>query len=280
MRRTLANVGCVLAVVAAALPACAGAPSSGSAPPSYEDYRGVLMGFVDDHGLVDYAGLRAQEWGIDDVVTSLGTLAPKVYDRWSEKDKIAFWINAYNALTLKAIIDHYPIDPATPNLSYPKNSIRQITGVWDQARVTVMGQQMTLGFIEAKILRRDFREPRIHVALVCAALSCPKLRNEPYEGAKLDEQLDDQARAFLADPRNLRIDRAGNRVRASEIFKWYADDFLPAPAKPGDAGDGEHRALAAFAAKYVSEADRAFLAGTAYRIEYATYDWTLNEQTH
>jgi len=278
MMRLPTVVACALAAVVAALPACAG-PAPSSTVPSYDDYRGVLMGFVDDRGLVDYAGLRAQEWGLDDFVTFLETVDPGAYDRWSQKDQIAFWINAYNGLTLKAIIDHYPIDPPTPNLSYPKNSIRQIKGVWDLSRVNVMGQQMTLGYIETKILRRDFHEPRIHMALVCAALSCPKLRREPYEGARLDAQLDDQARTFLSDPRNLRIDHAGNRVRASEIFKWYADDFLPAPAKP-DTGDRERRALAAFASKYVSDEDRAFLAGTEYRIEYVTYDWTLNEQAH
>jgi hypothetical protein len=246
--------------------------------PAYDDYRAVLMGFVDERGLVDYASLRHQRGYIDDFVVYVGRLDPKTYQAWSEANQMAFWINAYNALTLHVIIDHYPITPATPNHSYPINSIRQIPNVFDRLRVTVMGQSITLGYIENQHLRRGFKEPRIHMALVCAALSCPKLRIEPYEGAKLDAQLDDQARAFLADPRHFRIDRERNRVRVSEIFRWYADDFAAAKTGKRDAATVERVALVDFVSRYVSDADRASLAGPAYKIEYAPYDWTLNEQ--
>jgi hypothetical protein len=136
-----------------------------------------------------------------------------------------------------------------------------------------MGMSITLGYIETKILRRDFHEPRIHVALVCAAVSCPVLRNEPYEGAKLDAQLDDQARKFLSDPRHFRIDRAKQEVRVSEIFRWYAEDLAPTGAT-----DKPHAGLVSFASKYVSAEDRSFLATNDYHITYIPYDWTLNEQ--
>ncbi|HET6463289.1 MAG TPA: DUF547 domain-containing protein, partial [Candidatus Krumholzibacteria bacterium] len=131
---------------------------------------------------------------------------------------------------------------------------------WDFNKVNVMGHSITLGYIEAKILRRDFHDPRVHLALVPAAAAAPMLRNEPYEGTKLDAQLDDQARKFLASPRNFRIDRAKKEVRVSEIFRWYADDF----------------AVQKFAGPYVNDADRAFLSGA--RVTYLPYDWTLNEQ--
>lgn len=259
-----------MVVLTAGRPAgCAPAASR----PSYDDYRSVLMAFVDAKGLVDYAGLKEQRVYLDDFVTYLERLDPKMCDAWSDRDKIALWINAYNALTLRAIIDHYPIAPATLNSSYPKNSIRQIPGVWDLSRVHVMGMEITLQYIETKILRRDFHEPRIHMALVCAAMSCPILRNEPYEGAKLDAQLDDQVRKFLGDPHQFHIDRAKKEVRVSEIFSWYAEDFAPK-----NAADTPRAGLVTFASKYVNAEDRSFLATNDYRITYTPYDWTLNEQ--
>jgi hypothetical protein len=254
------------AVVAACAPAATTAPQ-------YDDYRAALLAFVDARGLVDYASLKGQRVYLDDFVTYLERLDPKTFKAWPENERLAFWINAYNALTLRAIIDNYPINPATPNGAYPKNSIRQIHGVWDFNRVNVMGQSITLGYIETKILRHDFHDPRIHVALVCAAISCPILRNEPYQGAKLDAQLDDQARKFLADPRQFRIDRATKDVRVSEIFRWYAEDFAPASA-----ADKPRAGLVAFVSKYGSTEARSYIGTDEYRITYTPYDWTLNEQ--
>ena len=245
-------------------------------PPVYDDYRAVLMAFVDEDGLVDYNGLRAQRAYLDDFVIYLAAVDPKAYATWSRNDQIAFWINAYNALTLRAIIDHYPINPATPNGSYPRNSIRQIPGVWDQARVTVMGESITLQYIEAKILRRDFSEPRFHLALVCAAMSCPTLRNEPYEGATLIDQLDEQGRAFLTDFRYFHMDAARQTVRVSEMFRWYADDFASPTVVRTDKAAVERSAIVSFASKYLSRDEIGFL--TTAHIEYAPYDWTLNEQ--
>ncbi|HEX6791723.1 MAG TPA: DUF547 domain-containing protein [Candidatus Krumholzibacteria bacterium] len=253
---------------------CATAHDAPAATPVYDDYRAVLMAFVDESGLVDYAALKDQRGYLDDFVRYLASVTPAECNAWSADNRMAFWINAYNALTLRAIIDHYPIGPAEPNRSYPLNSIRQIPGVFDRMRVQVAGEEITLAYIETKHLREDFREPRIHVALVCAAMSCPTLRREPYEGAKLAKQLDDQARDFLSRPRNFAIDRDRGVVRVSEIFRWYQDDFLPAarpqyelPAKT---------ALRAFTSPYLSRADRDFV--QTARIEYIPYDWALNEQ--
>jgi hypothetical protein len=245
-----------------------------AAPPQYDDYRTVLMAFVDAHGLVDYAGLKDQRSYLDDFVTDLERLDPKAYEAWSQHDKIAFWLNAYNALTLRTVIDHYPIHPARLNSSYPKNSIRQIPGEWDFNKVNVMGQSITLGYIETKILRRDFQDPRVHVALVNAAVSSPMLLNEPYEGAKLDAQLDDQARKFLSNPRTFSLDFATGLVRASEVFRWYADDFAPGsfPATY----KREDIAVRKFTAPYLSQSQSAFVHEA--HITYIPYDWTLNQQ--
>lgn len=241
--------------------------------PHYNEYLAVLMAFVDENGLVDYAGLRDQRGDLDDFARDIAEVSRGAYDAWPDEDQIAFWVNAYNALTLRAIIDNYPIKPATPNGNYPLNSIRQIPGVWDRTRVRVLGEDVTLQYIETKYLRRDFHEPRIHMALVCAAMSCPKLRNEPYQGATLKAQLDDQMRSFLSNPKHFRIDRVKGTVRVSEIFRWYAEDFAPANTPKADL---ERSALVTATTPYLGDADRAFL--KTARIEYASYDWTLNEQ--
>jgi hypothetical protein len=260
----------------------AGAAGRGAAFETYSDgdYAAVLMGFVDAEGMVDYASLKEQRDLLDAYVVTLEMMDPKVYEQWKRPDQVAFWINAYNALTLRAIIDHHPITPQPGREAFPKNSIRQIPGVWDHRPARVMGMKITLDHIEHKILRGDFQEPRIHMALVCAAVSCPPLRNEPYRGATLDAQLDDQARRFLSDLRRFHIDRAKNEVWASEIFKWFVDDFLPGATAADETHVAQRKSLAAFASKYVSEADRKFLAGTTYTVQYFKYDWTLNEQKH
>jgi hypothetical protein len=265
-----------MVVLAAAFPGCAPAAPA----PQYDDYRAALMAFVDARGLVDYAGLKEQRVYLDDFVTYLERLDPKTYDAWPEPDKIALWINAYNALTLRAVIDNYPIAPQTPNGSYPTNSIRQVKGVWDFNRVNVMGQSITLGYIETKILRRDFHDVRVHMALSSAAISGPLLRGEPYEGAKLGAQLDDQVLKFLSNPRQFRIDRAAKEVHVAGMFREYAEDFAPrdAPRTPRTAL--ERSGVSAFVSRFVKAEDRAFLAGNDYRVTYAPFDWTLNEQPH
>lgn len=261
------------AAAVVALGACSEAAAP-PAPPAYDDYRAALMAFVDADGLVDYTGLKDQRSYLDDFITTLEQMDPKAYEAWSENDKIALWINAYNALTLRTVIDHYPINPARLNGSYPQNSIRQIPGEWDFNKVNVMGQTITLGYIETKILRRDFHEPRVFMALVPGAVDGPPLRNEPYQGAKLDAQLDDQTRRFLADPRHFQIDRTRKEVRVSEIFRRYVEDFATGVVIPPFTR--ESYAVDKFAGPYLNDSDRAFLREA--RITFAVYDWTLNQQ--
>ncbi|KKK47462.1 hypothetical protein LCGC14_3154940 [marine sediment metagenome] len=198
---------------------------------SYDDYATVLRKHVDDKGMVSYAGLKENPEELNRFVRALAVLEPKTYEGWDETAKIAFWINAYNALTLKAIINHYPIKAGLiSGLAYPANSIRQIPGVWDKLQFLVMGQKMTLNQIEHETLRAKFNEPRIHTALVCAAVGCPQLRNEPFVGEKLNAQLDDQSKGFVTNPAKFRIDRDNGKVYLSSIFKWFGGDFVKSHA--------------------------------------------------
>jgi len=276
-----ATAGCERAEIAHARSAAAGSETA-LVPGefSYEPYAAALMAHVDDQGGVDYHGLKAKSSDLDVFLGTLTSLKPEVYESWPDEGKVAFWINAYNSLTLKAIIDHYPIKASlAKSLLYPKNSIRQISGVWDDLEFTVMGHPITLNAVEHEKLRGGFDEPRIHAALVCAARSCPPLRNEPYTGEALAAQLDDQMKSFVS-PARFRIDRATKTVHLSKILSWFGKDFLTryGTDKGFQGYDDVERAVLNALSRYASEGDRAFLAEGQYKIKYLDYDWTLNEQ--
>ena len=259
---------------------------------SYDSYAVVLKKHVDDKGMVSYADLKDNPEQLEQFVRALANTDLNTYKNWNENAKIAFWINAYNALTLKVIIDHYPIKAGLiSGLVYPDNSIRHISGVWDKMQFRVMGLKMTLNEIEHGILRSQdkylvetygkFYEPRIHMALVCAAMGCPQLRNKPYVGEKLDEQLDDQSKRFLANPHKFRIDRAESKVYLSSIFKWFGKDFIKKykPDKGFDsAGSEAEKSVLNFISRYIQTEQGEYLRTGKYNINYLDYDWTLNEQ--
>jgi hypothetical protein len=205
------------------------------------DYAQVLKNYVDDDGMVNYAALSKDREPLDQYIQSLEN--PETQG-WSEQDWIAFWINAYNARTLQVIIDHYPTE-----------GIRKIRGAWTKLKVPILGKERTLDEIEHKILRKQYAEPRIHMALVCAAKSCPTLRPEPYVASRLDEQLADQSRDFLSHPDRFRIE--GEIARISPIFKWFKKDF---------------NSVSGFIRQYSGQDI------SGLKIKYQPYDWSLNEQ--
>lgn len=265
-----------------ALAAAMGASASRSAPgpPAYDDYAGLLEARVNSRGLVDYSGLKKNPGKLDAFLREMAQAEPSNAE-WSDNDRIAFWINAYNAITLKVVIDHYPIRRSRIlSLFYPHNSIRQIDGAWDEITHEVAGRALTLEAIEHEILRKEFDEPRIHVALVCAAMGCPPLRAEPYAGERLDAQLDDQARRYLRSAKGFRMSRQGQRVYLSKIFDWFAKDFIPRYGTDREFRglDEADRAVMNFVSRRVSQDKQAYLRQGRYDIEYIDYDWSLNEQ--
>ena len=236
---------------------------------------------VDGEGRVDYAGLQADPSDLDAFYGAIAGLDRERYETWSDQRQIAFWSNAYNGLTLLAIVEHYPIErsASVDSILHPRG-IRWIPGVWDKLAFTVMGREMTLNAIEHQVLRVEYDEPRIHVALVCAAISCPPLRDEPFVEGRLDDQLDDQTRRFLARPENFRIDRAADKVYLSKILEWYGSDFEESfEPEEGFAGhSAAQRAVLSFISGYLGEADREYLRHGDYGVEYSAYDWSLNDQ--
>jgi len=256
-------------------------PRAASGVFDYGDYASVLSSFVDNRGGVDYKGLKAHPAKLKSFLKSIADLDPRQFAEWPEKEKIAFWINAYNSLTLKAIVDHYPIRSSWfKSFVYPANSIRQIKGVWDTLTFPVMGKRMTLEQIEHKKLRANFHEPRIHAALVCAAKSCPPLRNEPFVGSSLDSQLDDQMRAFLSNPTKFLVDRKDRVVYLSKIFNWFGEDFVSRYGTDTEFKrfDKTQRAVLNAVSRFTDSKTQTYLRKGTYNIKYLNYDWTLNEQ--
>lgn len=248
---------------------------------SSDDFAYTLATYVDEMGMVYYKGLKEDRGRLDAFISALGQLERSAFDQWTEQEQIVFWINAYNAITLRSIIDHYPIEASFgKSFLYPKNSIRQISGVWKKQTWLVMGREMTLDEIEHKVLRKLYNEPRIHVALVCAALGCPPLLNDPYDGERLDEQFSGRMKRFLDNPLKFRIQEDKKRVYLSPIFKWFGEDFVNNYGTDSKfSGHSEKsRAVLNFVGDFVNDEDRRYLETEEYSLRFEDYDWSLNER--
>ena len=249
---------------------------------TYDDYAQVLETYVDEDGLVDYQSLKENRRQLDRFIAGLATFDPSICQRWTDRDWLAFWTNVYNAITLRSIIDNYPIRPSLfRNVFWPGNSVRQIDGVWDGVRWVVMGESLTLDDIAHRIIRGRYNEPRVHAALVFAADSSPPLRNEPYRGQELEKQLDDQMRRFLASDAGFRINRSRDIVYLSRIFLWYSQDFTKAyDADERFAGfSEEERVVLQLILPYLDEEDQQYLLENDFSLRYLYYDWSLNERS-
>ncbi len=222
-------------------------------PVDHSIWDGLLSEFVDQQHQVDYAGLKKN--GRERLDAYLATLAPAAPEPLPAGDAKALLLNAYNAFTVRWIVENYPAPSiwATPN-------------PFKEPRHLLAGERVSLDQIEARL--KGTGDPRIHAALVCAARSCPPLRREAYVRERLDEQLDDNTRQWLADPNLNQLQVEHGQAALSPIFKWYREDF---EAYPGG--------LQAFLARYLPPAERQALRDTPLRIRYLDYDWGLNDQS-
>ena len=180
----------------------------------------IFKDFVSDKGTVDYKSLKRKKLELNKLFDDLRTFDPNEYKKWPKEDKMAFWINAYNLQMLRIIVDNYPIESTRIlRVIWPPDSIRHISGIWDRYKFIVMNEEFTLQEIDQRFFRGEFDEPRVFLALTYASQSSPPLRNEPYYGYKLNEQLNDQAKKFLANPLAFKIDREKQKVYLSAIFE-------------------------------------------------------------
>lgn len=249
---------------------------------SYKHYSSLLMNYVDDEGKVNYAELKKNRADLDSFVLSLGTLHPDAFAQWNELEKLALWINAYNAITLQFVIDAYPIEKGSliNRTLYPANSIRQIDGVWTKRTTQIMGENLTLDHIEHEILRKQFSEPRIHMVIVCAAKSCPPLRAEAYEAKTLETQLAEESRKFFAAKNRFFIDERNEKVHLSPILDWFGKDFIPRynQEKEYSKFSRAEGAVLDFISQNIDKKYTTYLKNQTYKISYLDYDWSLNDQ--
>lgn len=245
-------------------------------------YGTLLDKYVRD-GKVNYRGFISSADKFGRYLDQLASVSEEDFTGWPREERLAFWINAYNAFTIKAIIDNYPIERkfSLSALIYPKNSIRQIDGVWDELEFRAAGRTVTLNQIEHEILRKEFNEPRIHSAIVCASIGCPDLLDEPYVAGKIDQQLHKATVNFVNNPdKGVRISRSEGEVSLSKIFNWFGGDFVPDYNTSEFFKDKseKERAVLNFVRKHLrSDDDTEFLINNDLRISYMDYDWSLNE---
>ena len=263
-----------LAALLLALPCIALPVATESFDHGYADYAQVLARHVQRSG-VAYAALKADRGALDRVVAQFDAPEARGEAGWTREQRMAFWINAYNALTLRAIVDAYPIQSRWFTRQ-PRNSIRQIRGVWTTSRWRAAGRSVSLDDIEHSLLRPVFRDARVHFAVNCASVSCPPLAAEPYRADTLDAQLDAAARRYMASPEGVRLD--GDALRVSSLFKWYGEDFVAdySPIVPGTRPPVE-RAILGVIVRFgpPDAAVRAQNGGP--EIAFLDYDWALNE---
>lgn len=213
----------------------------------------------------DYGAAKKERKALDAFVASLESVDASTFERWEKAQRYAFWINAYNAYTVRRVVDSYPI-ASIKDLGDDKVS------VWDRDLIPLGAlapdlkkPKLSLNDVENLILRPRFEDARVHAAINCASIGCPPLRPEAFTAAKLDAQLDEQVKAWLGDPTRNRIDAAAQKLELSKVFEWFKADF------EREAGSAQ-----AWIARY--RPDDAKWLGTKKKLDvtFLEYDWALN----
>lgn len=238
--------------------------------------------FVTDKGLVHYAELRRKRSDLLSVLRELNNLNPIILMSLSPEEKTAFWINTYNACLLDLVIENYPIEHKIYMIFYPNNSIMQITGDWRTKHFfKILGLQYQLQEIEQELLKTH--DPRILFALHYASVGGGILRNEPYTAEKLDEQLNDQVKRYLATEQGMQLDKDKNTLSLSNLFSMYKHkEFFESSEfakikRYRDRGKPAEQAWLNFIHDYLEPADLQYLQNSDFDIKFIKYDWELNE---
>ncbi|MEH6659662.1 DUF547 domain-containing protein [Leeuwenhoekiella marinoflava] len=206
----------------------------------------LLKKHVDANGMVNYKGFKTDRSKLDAYLKQLSGYKPS--NDWSVQELLAYYINLYNAYTVALILNNYPV-----------KSIKAINGAWTKGIVPVGNKELSLGGIENGVLRK-MNEPRIHFAINCASVSCPKLLNEAYTAGKINEQLERATKEFVNSDKN---DISVNSPKVSSIFDWYKKDFITDKTPT--------------VADYINQYSKTKINSGA-TISYKDYDWNLNEQ--
>ena len=209
----------------------------------------LLRKHVSDLGKVDYANFLHSKIDLQNYLDLLSDNPPA--ENWNKNEKLAYWINAYNAFTVQLILDNYPLE----SIKDISDGLPMIGSPWDIKFFKIGGIEFDLNTIEHEILRKQFSEPRIHFAINCASISCPRLRNEAYTATFLNSQLEDQTAYFLKNKNTINE----NETKLSKIFDWFESDFT------------DENTIPEFLSRYQPSFD------IKNTIEYLDYNWALNE---
>lgn len=211
---------------------------------------------------VSYKAIKSDPKELHGYLNSLQAVTKDQFNRFSPNEKLAFLINAYNAFTVKLIVDNYPVKSI-------KDIGSLLTSAWKIKFFKLLGEQQHLDNIEHDMIRKWFVEPRIHFAVVCASVGCPALRNEAYVSTQIDAQLEEAALNFLSDSSRNRYVRSEQRLELSSIFKWYGGDFVK-----------KFGSVEAFIASRITTnpQEQSAIKEKKAPISYLEYDWSLNEE--
>ena len=241
--RRLALAAALLLAAAAPMMAAPPMPALPAATSAY------FAKFIDENGNVNYGAIKRNPLELKALVHRYETFDASAA---AERDREAFYLNAYNVMVISEVAAHYP-----------SPSVQKIPGFFDKNLVTVAGEKMTLNDLEAKKLREPFHDPRFHFALVCGAKGCPSFNRQAFVGNQVDAQLTIQARKVLQDPKFIRVDDKGKKVLVSEIFKWF---------------DPEFKATGKTTLAYINQYRDSKPIPTTYAVDHYTYDWALNDR--
>jgi hypothetical protein len=225
-------------------------------PDIHDTWNQILTTYVHD-GVVNYRGLKGNQTAQQKLSTYLDSLGKADISAFSKEDLLAFWINTYNAFTVKLILDHYPV-----------RSIKDIPNAWEQKSWRVAGQLMSLNDIENIKLRKELHDPRIHFAIVCASKGCPDMQNRAYRADAVNQLLDDTARSFFRQQKNFQIEKSSNTLilKLSHIFQWYGADF----------GKTDKELIAFMLPFLPKETAEVITQAQKVELKYIEYDWSLN----
>jgi len=215
---------------------------------------------------VDYAGMQKDAPALDAYLKELESVQTLAYTQWKTSEQLAFWINAYNAFTVKRVLRSYPFE-RVDQLGPEKK------GPWDEAFIPLghlwsgtKQKDITLNDIEHRIIRPLFKDARVHAALNCAAASCPPLLEQAYRADRLEAQLLTRVWGWMQSTKLNRFDAGTKTLQVSKLFEWYAQDFVDAAGS-----------VPAWIAKHGGLADSAWLTGADVKLTYLEYSWTLND---
>ncbi len=233
---------------------------------AHQQYDKVLKEFVNEDGRVNYSKLKKERVELDQYYAVIATYSPDSHPELfpTKSHELAYWINAYNAATITTVLRYYPIDSLSdvepPSLAF---FFPELSGFFFFQKQVFGGKEMNLYSLENSLIRERYKEPRIHFALNCASIGCPRLPRYAFEGDKLEEQLEYETKKFFSEQRNFSIDRKNKLIKLSPILDWFSEDF----------GD-----IREYLKSYVSLEQKRYLDDLAYQLHYVDYDWGLNSQ--